>query len=131
MKFKTINNNRILGKVILGKQLGRTFNIPTANIVIKNGLFETGVYISQIEIYGVLYNSISNVGVSPTFSDDNILKVETHIFDFSSDIYDLDVEVFLIEKIRDEINFNSVDEFLSQVRKDIEFSKRYFKVVKK
>ncbi len=73
----------------------------------------------------MLYHSITNVGFNPTFEDQEIINVETNIFDFDQDIYGETIQVEFIKKIRDEKKFASVNDLVSQIRKDIETAKSY------
>ena len=68
-----------------------------------------------------------NVGVNPTFNGENV-KIEVHIFDFNKDIYDSELEVFIIEKIRNEIKFNSQNELISQLKEDENLVRNIYKI---
>lgn len=115
------------GKVIVGKQLGRTIGFPTVNLdynkmyVIPRG----GVYITNLEYDGILYKGITNVGYNPTFMD-NKLNIETYIFDFEKEIYNETVKIFFLNRIRDEKKFNSVEALTLQMQKDKIIAEKYF-----
>ena len=110
----------IEGKVIPGDQLGRTIGVPTANLLIESDIIlpKQGVYATYIKINGRKYKSVTNIGYKPTFNG-KTLKVETHIFDFSEDIYDKIVQLIFIQRIRDEKKFNNVEELKQQMAMDI------------
>ncbi|KAA8675018.1 bifunctional riboflavin kinase/FAD synthetase [Clostridium sp. MT-14] len=109
----------IQGKVMHGKQLGRKLGFPTVNLdydkkfVIPKG----GVYYTMVGLDGKIFKGITNVGYNPT-TYDNKLSVETNILDFSGDIYDRNIKIYFIERIRDEVKFNSLAELADQLKKD-------------
>ena len=65
-----------------------------------------------------------NIGCRPTVGIGNARTVETHIFDFDEDIYGLDMRVTFVEKIRDEIRFDSLEALRQQLEKDKELWKQ-------
>ena len=124
---KIVKANQYLGhsfsfnaKVVKGKSVGRKIGFPTANLKIENKWKlnpSPGVYAVKININTEIHFGMMNVGVSPTFKGKE-LKIEVHVFDFEKDIYEKKVEVFMIDKIRDEINFHSQDDLVSQLKMD-------------
>lgn len=121
----------IKGKVIHGKQLGRTIGFPTANLNITENtvLPAMGVYYTNVEIDGKIYKGITNVGNNPTVNGNNI-TVETNILDFSDDIYDKEIRVYFIEKIRNQEKFDSLEVLKGQLENDKNFAKhRKFKII--
>jgi len=110
---------RISGKVSKGQQLGRTINYPTANIVLPTMLMPvTGVFAVSVELAdGERCSGVANLGTRPTV-DGKENRLEVHIFDFDGDIYGQNIEVCLIEKIRDELKFDSFDTLKEQIHKD-------------
>ncbi|MFI3316885.1 MAG: riboflavin kinase [Rikenellaceae bacterium] len=109
----------IRGKVISGRQLGRKLGFPTANVAIAEDLqIANGVYSSSVMIDGGDYRAVSNVGLRPTVGGGERL-VESHILDFSTDLYGQTIEINLIEKLRDEQSFESVEALRAQVELDI------------
>lgn len=114
--------------VLHGNEIGRTLDFPTTNQEITNGyilpLF--GVYITRTKIDGKWHNSISNIGVKPTFEERSAPLIETNILDFEGDIYGQVVEVELICFLRPERKFESVDELKRQVKSDINKTREFF-----
>ncbi len=109
------------GVVIEGRQLGRQLGFPTANIEIKWGSedeIRRGVYHSRVWIDGVCYWAATNVGVNPTVGE-LPPSVESHIFDFDGDIYGQTIRVELIEWLRSEVRFGSLDELKAQIARDV------------
>jgi len=109
------------GNVIYGKQNGEVMGIKTANIDVKKDITlpKKGVYYTSTTVSGKLYKSISNIGFNPTF-DGESLSVETHLINFSDNIYGEEIEIFFHKHIRDEMKFVSMEELVKQIRKDIE-----------
>lgn len=114
--------------VLHGNKIGRTLDFPTINQEITKGyilpLF--GVYITRTKIDGKWHNSISNIGVKPTFEERSAPLIETNILDFEGDIYGQVVEVELICFLRPERKFESVDELKRQVKSDINKTREFF-----
>ena len=112
----------VSGKVIEGKQLGRKLGFPTANIETfdQHKLVPgDGVYAVLVETNGMKYKGMLNVGVRPTVNYNADHKsIEVHIFDFDMDIYNSDITLFFIEKIRNEQKFANIDELQEQLIKD-------------
>ncbi|MDQ2086892.1 bifunctional riboflavin kinase/FAD synthetase [Herbivorax sp. ANBcel31] len=118
----------ITGKVEKGKGIGKTLGFPTVNIIPeKHVVFPAkGVYISKVKIKDSIHFSITNVGNNPTFDNDGNISVETFILDFSSEIYGEHIEIYFIEKIRGEKKFNSVEQLVEEIKKDVLKAKDYF-----
>ena len=112
------------GIVAHGKEIGRTINFPTANLSVTSDIIlpKCGVYATKVKLGDKEYNSITNIGANPTVNADNKITVETHIIDFSGDIYEKKITVEFIKKIRDEKKFDSLEELKHQIQKDIEFA---------
>ena len=107
------------GKVVHGKHLGKTLGFPTANIYFPDNAVipKSGVYKSHTVIDGKTYVSITNIGSNPTV--ENITpRSETFIRGFEGDIYDKEILVSLVGRIRDEKKFNSIGELTAQIKKD-------------
>lgn len=113
-------NYTLGGKVVLGKQLGRTIGYPTANIDIS----ESYKLIPKIGVYAVFsiinekkYCGMMNIGFNPTV-DGKKLTVEIHFFDFQEDIYGDFVQIEILKRIRDEEKFESLDALKKQLAND-------------
>ncbi|MCR5673690.1 MAG: riboflavin kinase [Lachnospiraceae bacterium] len=119
------------GKVQSGNRIGRTFDMPTANITPKEDLsgLTFGVYYSVITLDGKEYPSITNLGVRPTVSDDGRVNAETFIYDYDDDIYDKDVAVTLLSFRRSEQRFNSLDELFFTVKDDFRAGAKFHNLV--
>ena len=116
------------GVVVAGNRLGRTIGFPTANMQMYEPLKlvpGNGVYFVKVETLGRELYGMCNVGCRPTVSSGNHRTIETHIFDFDEDIYGLDIKVTFMEKIRDEVKFESLEALRNQLEKDRELWKLY------
>ena len=109
------------GVVIAGNRLGRTIGFPTANMQVYEPLKlipGNGVYFVEVQTQGRHLYGMCNIGCRPTVSSGEHRTIETHIFDFDEDIYGLDMKVTFVEKIRDEIKFDSLEQLRLQLEKD-------------
>ena len=109
----------IEGRVIHGERIGRTLGFPTANIDAEELLTECsdGVYASQVEAGGRVYGAMSNLGRRPTVGGVRRL-LETHLFGFSGDLYGQQIRVRLLQKIRGEEHYPTVDELRRAIERD-------------
>jgi riboflavin kinase/FMN adenylyltransferase len=74
---------------------------------------------------GERFRSITNVGLRPTFGENQLL-IETHIIDFKVDIYGMTMRIGFIDRLRDEKRFESIDALVAQISKDVEQAKEIF-----
>jgi len=113
-------NFMLTGKVIDGKKLGQTINYPTANLHIeetyklipKHGVYIVKSIIDNNTVYGMM-----NIGHNPTVNGKH-QTIETHFFDFNKDLYGQNLKIELLQRLRDEQKFNSVEELQSQLHID-------------
>ncbi len=121
--------NRALGRpyslggiVKQGDQRGRTIGFPTANLAIWQGkiLPAAGVYATFALVEGKVYSSVTNIGFRPTFVENETnAQVECYIHNFERNIYDLPVQLFFVERIREEKRFKSVSALIQQIQNDV------------
>lgn len=118
----------VQGIVEHGNEIGRTIGFPTINLIPDEDklLPPFGVYITKVLIGGEEYCGITNVGCKPTIEGENPVGVETHVLDFSDDVYDMSVEVEFLHRIRAEVKFQSIDELKAQLKQDIKIANIYF-----
>lgn len=122
----------ISGKVVEGKKIGRTLGYPTANIQINENyklLPKNGVYVVSSEIDNVLYFGMMNIGKNPTIGE-NDQSIEVHFFNLNEDIYNKNLQILILEHIREEQKFNSLSELQAQLGKDKLFSLNYIQNLK-
>lgn len=113
-------NFMLTGKVIDGKKLGQTINYPTANLHIeetyklipKHGVYIVKSIIDNITVYGMM-----NIGYNPTVNGKH-QTIETHFFDFNKDLYGQNLKIELLQRLRNEQKFSSVEELQSQLHID-------------
>ncbi|MEO8533108.1 MAG: bifunctional riboflavin kinase/FAD synthetase [Flavobacterium sp.] len=108
------------GEVTKGKQLGRTIGFPTANIHIKEDykkIPKNGVYVVQALINGKVVFGMMNIGFNPTVNGEK-QTIEVHLFDFDADIYGQKIEVSLLNYLREEQKFGSVELLKEQLNQD-------------
>ena len=119
----------VSGSVVKGQGRGKKIGFPTANILVENSRLipKNGVYQTLTTFKEMVYQSITNVGVNPTFKDDKKTIVETNIFDFDQDIYGETIKIEFIDYVREEKKFNSVNELVDQISLDVEAVKKSFK----
>jgi riboflavin kinase/FMN adenylyltransferase len=116
------------GRVAHGDRRGRTLGFPTANIRPHNRVVpRNGVYVTATLIEGAWRRSITNVGVRPTFkADEHEASIETHVLDWTGDLYGDVVRVRFLHRLRDERRFSGVDELKAQITRDTARARRYF-----
>jgi len=121
---------KILGKVIYGKQIGRTLGFPTANIMPEENkvIPSNGVYLVEINIDNKKYNAVTNIGRAPTIKNEQQIIIETHILDFSSNIYDKEIIITFLKKIRNEEKFMSVEDLQELIKDDIAMARTFFEL---
>ena len=109
----------LTGKVIVGLGRGQSLGFPTANILIDNNKIKpgNGVYYISSLLEGQITNGMMNVGVNPTFKDKGH-SIEIHFFDFNQNLYDKEISIRVIKKIREEKKFDSADELTTQLQLD-------------
>lgn len=114
--------HRIDGEVLHGDKRGRDLGYPTANMAV------TGLHLPRMGVYAVMidvltgperggYKGVANLGVRPMFGE-NVPNFETHIFDFKGDLYGQHVSVALVEYLRPELKFASLQDLIDQMDDD-------------
>lgn len=111
---------KLSGKVLKGKQLGRTIGSPTANIALKRVKSPLhGVYAVRVTGGGLSdAPGVANVGVRPTVNDGTLANLEVHLFDFDGDLYGERLDVEFVIKLRDEKKFESLDALKAAIAVD-------------
>lgn len=119
---KLLGYNYVIGQVVShGLEIGRTIDFPTINQKFgENQLIpHFGVYASQTFANGKKYPSVTNIGIKPTVGVETEPLAETHILDFSGDLYGKEISVELIDFIRPERKFSSLDELRKAIANDV------------
>jgi len=109
------------GTVVVGRRLGRSLGFPTANLELANELLpKQGVFVTAIHLphSDRILGSVTNIGTRPTVSAAAGCAVETHIFDLDEDLYGQPARLYLLERLRDERSFGSLEELSAQIAQD-------------
>jgi riboflavin kinase/FMN adenylyltransferase len=110
----------LTGEVVTGNKIGRNIGYPTANLQPNNHyklIPGQGVYATLVKSEGKTYKGMTNIGFRPTVDADH-LTIEANIFDFNLDIYNQDITLSFIERIRNEKRFGSLGELQQQLAND-------------
>ena len=110
------------GEVVEGDRVGRELGMPTANIVPDDSLVCPGHGIYAAWAHG--HPAAVNVGVRPTFETGRGLLVETYLIDFDADLYGQTLRIAFVERMRGEKRFDSVDDLVEQMKRDVEQARR-------
>ena len=116
-------NYQLCGTVVHGNKLGRELGFPTANLMLKFKLKlipADGVYMVRVIHNNKEYKGMMNIGYKPTVHSQE-RTIEVHIIDFDSIIYGENVQVYLLERIRNEVSFMNIDELKQQLISDKKF----------
>ena len=118
----------MMGSVILGNQRGRTMNYPTANLKFAANKIipEFGVYSVAVLVNKKFYPGALSIGNNPTFKDINETRAEVHILDFDNNIYNQEIIIFLLDKVRDIKIFENKDSLIAQINKDVQECKKIY-----
>ena len=116
------------GPVVVGSRRGRTIGFPTANVGVSADLAVPahGVYVTRAHLKGSAHPSVTNIGVRPTFDDVPRLTVEAYLLDFKGDIYGQDMRLDLLHCLRLERKFESVEELIAAIGRDVQATRDYF-----
>lgn len=109
------------GVVVADKQLGRKINFPTANLRLPaTRLLPHGVFAvqAQVDTHPHRYQGMCNIGTKPTVEHNADRQIETHLFDFSKDIYGKILTITPIAKIRNEQTFTTIEALVQQLHHD-------------
>jgi riboflavin kinase/FMN adenylyltransferase len=110
------------GEVVAGDRRGRELGMPTANIVPDEHYVAPGHGVYAAWAHG--HPAAVNVGVRPTFDTGRGLLVEAHLIDFDGDIYGETLRIAFLERLRGEKRFDSVDELVEQMHRDVGEAKK-------
>lgn len=118
----------VSGRVVHGRALGRKLGMPTANFLPDAGklLPPNGVYYSRTLFNGKTYRGITNIGCKPTVSEEQIVGVETYLYDFEGEIYGRDMTIELLGFRRPERAFDNVEALRRQIEEDVESGRNAF-----
>jgi riboflavin kinase/FMN adenylyltransferase len=117
----------ITGTVVPGDHRGRELGFPTANLATDNELLPPrGVYATTLRLDGVIYPSVTNIGVRPTFGEEGPVVVETHVLGAEFDLYGRTISLGFVQRVRDERRFESVEQLTTQIAADVQKTRTLF-----
>lgn len=115
------------GHVVRGAGRGRELGVPTANIESCNELIPPhGVYATTATVAGIVYPSVTNIGLRPTFDDVPRAVVEAHVLGLDRDLYGEPIRLGFVQRMRDERRFPDVDALKAQIDADVRRARRLF-----
>ena len=118
----------LTGEVTFGRKIGRSIGVPTANLLIPEGIVvpKFGVYACRVKIDGIDYCAVANVGTRPTVGGHRV-TVEPWILDFDGDLYGRRLTLEFHRFLRPERKFDSLEELRCEIWKNAEETKEFFK----
>jgi riboflavin kinase/FMN adenylyltransferase len=112
-------NYTLAGEVVRGDGLASRMGFPTANIKVQNELIPAnGIYSGRVHVDGEVYGGAVYIGGRPTVDNALNKRVEVHLFDFSKNLYGAEIEVEIIDYVRSDKKFSSVEELVAQIDED-------------
>ena len=120
----------LVGSVVHGNGFGARLGFPTANMIPENELLpQNGVYLTIVVRQGKQYPGVTNIGVRPTMeqaSASRMVHLETHLLEFSGDLYGEDIELYLLARLRQERKFENPEALRHQIARDCRRARRFF-----
>ncbi len=121
----------LTGEIVHGSSIGSGMQVPTANLRTSNELVpRNGVYASILTVEGQRQRGVTNIGTRPTVAHERSFtapSIETHLFDFSGDLYGRRVTLELLLYLREEQRFPGIRELVARIQRDIAKARRYFR----
>lgn len=118
----------LTGTVVHGNKIGRTLGFPTANLKIAENyklIPAEGVYVVEVDVMNETFYGMLSIGRRPTLENDGALSVEVFILDFNREIYGSELTLRLVQWIRGDKKFNSLDELTLQINSDKRYTLNY------
>lgn len=114
------------GIVVHGNARGRTIGYPTANLAPLDRVIlpADGVYVVDVEHNGNIFHGMASVGKNVTFEGDE-LRFEANLFDFAEEIYGDTIRIIWLDKIRDMVKFDGIEELVAQLKSDEEVARNW------
>lgn len=120
------------GKVVKGKGIGRNLGFPTANLEVNSAVKlipGNGVYVVQVELSdGSRHAGMLSIGTNPTIDDSGVQTVEVHLLDFQGDLYERQVVLRFLTRIREERKFESLEALIDQIKQDEMYTRDFLLV---
>jgi riboflavin kinase/FMN adenylyltransferase len=112
----------ITGVVVAGDDRGKSLGFATSNLEVHPELVDikSGVYVCWASVGGKTWQAVTNIGVRPTFGEDlEAPRIESHLLDFSDDLYGKEIELSFVKRLRDERKFEQVEDLITQISSDV------------
>lgn len=118
----------VTGYVVHGNSIGHSRLYPTANLLppAEKHLPKFGVYVTRVTVDGKTYGGMTNVGRKPTISGDNPAGVETYLYDYAGSLYGKYMKVELLDFVRPEQKFASIEELKAQLDRDVKVCRELY-----
>jgi riboflavin kinase / FMN adenylyltransferase len=109
------------GKVTRGENRGTALGFPTVNLSVnsKMAIPPDGVYVTRAYVDGKKYQAMTNIGRRPTFGENNERTIESFLLNYNQDIYGKQVKIEIIQRLREEKHFDSIEELKKQIAEDV------------
>jgi riboflavin kinase/FMN adenylyltransferase len=117
------------GSVIHGDQVGRRLGYPTANLLVEDShklIPKSGIYAAHARIGDRWFNSMVYIGPRPTLHTEGSPGIEINVLDFNQDLYDQEISIRFLNRLRDDRKFDSLEELQAQIRLDESKVRLYF-----
>lgn len=113
--------HEVVGEVVRGDARGRRLGFPTANVAPRTALVPAhGIYLVRMDVGdGERRPGVASIGVRPTFEGGRDERLEVHLLDWSGDLYGRTVRVYFLERLRDELAFESTEALVAQIAEDV------------
>jgi len=118
------------GHIVRGDRMGKRLGWPTINLAPENELLPgDGVYVTEVYFpsFPGTFGAVTNIGTRPTVYENYSRVVDSHILDFSSDVYGETVELRFFKRLREEQIFPSMMDLSAQIGRDVESAREYFR----
>lgn len=121
-------NIQYTSKVIHGNHIGRTLGVPTINLCLgRNHPALWGIYLAFVHIEGVKYKAVASIGKNPTVSGRGVYQLEAHLLDVDLDLYGKIATIEILEFMREELKFDSMQDLVLQMQVDLFQARNKFK----
>lgn len=120
----------LAGEVVTGRQVGRQLGFPTANIVPDSPqkiIPAGGVYAARCTVDGKSYGAMVNIGTRPTFDTDGSTTIETHLLDFTGDLYGRRLRLDFVARLREERRFEQPGQLRQQLEADAQAARQHLR----
>lgn len=110
----------LTGTVVHGRKVGRTIGFPTANLCVPPTRLvpDLGIYACRATIAGTTHNAVTSIGQRPTLNNGTDVTIETYVLDFEGDLYDQEMTLHFVRRLRSEMKFESLDILQQQIARD-------------